>query len=50
MQAILLAPLSSGIVVALSAMIMRMLVMLKGVVESIYGNLGELGPARSTKT
>ncbi len=44
MQAILLAPLSSGIVVALSAMIMRMLVMLKGVIEKIYGNLGEFGP------
>jgi len=44
MQAILLAPLSSGIVVALSGMIMRMLVMLKGMVENIYGNLAGFGP------
>jgi len=44
MQAILLAPLSSGIVVALSAMIMNMLLMLKGMVENIYGNLAGFGP------
>ena len=44
MQAILLAPLSSGIIVALSAMIMNMLVMLKGMVEGIYGQLTQYGP------
>ena len=44
MQAILLAPLSSGIVVALSAMIMNMLLMLKGMVENIYGSLAGFGP------
>jgi hypothetical protein len=44
MQAILLAPLSSGIVVALSAMIMNMLLMLKGVVENVYGSLAGFGP------
>jgi len=44
MQAILLAPLSSGIVVALSAMIMNMLVLLKGMVEGIYGQLTGYGP------
>lgn len=43
MQAILLAPLSSGIVVALAAMIMRMMVMLGGMVENLYGNLSSYG-------
>jgi hypothetical protein len=48
MQALLLSPLSSGIVVALAAMIMRMLVMLGSMVESLYGDLsgyGALGAA-----
>lgn len=44
MQAILLAPLSSGIVVALSAMIMNMLILLRGMVEGIYGQLTGYGP------
>jgi hypothetical protein len=44
MQAILLAPLSSGIVVALSAMIMNMLILLKGMVEGIYGQFTGYGP------
>jgi len=47
-QAVLLAPLSSGIVVALSAMMMRMMLMSKELIEGIYGNLavaGALGDA-----
>jgi len=46
-QALLLAPLSSGIVVALSAMMTRMLIMLKGMVEGLYTGLpsGPLGAA-----
>jgi len=51
MQAILLAPLSSGIVVALSAMMMRMMLLSKELIEGIYGNLsvaGALGDAGST--
>lgn len=47
MQAILLAPLSSGIVVALSAMIMNMLITLKGTVEGVYGQLTSYGPLGS---
>lgn len=42
-QAILLAPLSSGIVVALAALIMQMLIGLKGSIEKIYGQLGSGG-------
>jgi uncharacterized membrane protein YfbV (UPF0208 family) len=51
MQAVLLAPLSSGIVVALSAMMMRMMMISKELIEGIYGNLsvaGALGDAGST--
>lgn len=44
MQAILLAPLSSGIVVSLAAIIMHMLILLKGTVDSIYGQLSNYGP------
>lgn len=44
MQAILLAPLSSGIVVALSGMMMKMLLSLKVTIESIYGTLSGFGP------
>lgn len=44
MQALLLAPLSAGIVVALAAIIMKMLISLKSVVESIYGQFAEAGP------
>lgn len=39
MQAILLSPLSSGIVVSLAAMMMRMIVMLGGMVQDLYGDL-----------
>jgi hypothetical protein len=44
MQAILLAPLSSGIVVALSGMIMKMLLDLKEMIDEIYGGLSGFGP------
>jgi hypothetical protein len=44
MQALLLAPLSSGIVVALSGMIMNLLVTLSDMIEQIYGNLAGFGP------
>ena len=43
MQAILLAPLSSGIVVALAATVMNILVILEGKVEAVYGSLSSYG-------
>ncbi|MCX6820878.1 MAG: hypothetical protein NT016_02930 [Candidatus Aenigmarchaeota archaeon] len=44
MQAMLLAPLSSGIVVALAALIMNMLLMLNKTVEQMYGAFTGAGP------
>jgi hypothetical protein len=44
MQAILLAPLSSGIVVALAALMMNMLIMLNKTVEDLYGTFTGSGP------
>jgi hypothetical protein len=43
LQALLLAPLSSGIVVALASMMMDMLLMLKGKMEDIYNVTGSPG-------
>lgn len=43
-QALLLAPLTSGIVVALAAMIMQMMVSFKEVVESMHADLLAAGP------
>jgi len=43
MQAILLAPLSSGIVVALAATVMNILVILGDKVEEVYGSLSSYG-------
>jgi len=44
MQAVLLAPLSSGIVVALAALMMNMLIMLNKTVEEMYGAFTGSGP------
>jgi hypothetical protein len=44
MQAVLLAPLSSGIVVALAALMMSMLIMLNKTVEELYGTFTGSGP------
>jgi len=44
MQALLLAPLSSGIVVAISALVMRLLLVLKISMESLQGQLTGYGP------
>lgn len=43
-QALLLAPMTSGIVVALAAMIMQMLMSFKGVLESMQADLLTAGP------
>ncbi|NCO97040.1 MAG: hypothetical protein COY38_03170 [Candidatus Aenigmarchaeota archaeon CG_4_10_14_0_8_um_filter_37_24] len=43
-QALALAPLSSGIVVALTAMMISMMLSLSGWTESVQGNLGSYGP------
>lgn len=47
LQAILLAPISSGIVVSLAAMITQLLFNLKVSMEKIYGKLAEYGPIGS---
>ncbi len=50
LQAVLLAPLTAGIVVAITAMIAEILIALKGAIEKIYqgfGNYGPLGTAGS---
>jgi hypothetical protein len=44
MQSLLLAPLSSGIVVAMTAMIVQVIYTLKLAVEKIYGSLSSFGP------
>jgi hypothetical protein len=50
LQALLLAPLSSGIVVALSAMMMRMLIVLKGQVDKIFDVAKGKGPLGDAST
>jgi hypothetical protein len=45
MQAVLLAPLASGVVVGLAAIIMQILTALKGAIEKIQGSLVSAGPA-----
>jgi len=44
MQALLLAPLSSGIVVAIAALVMRLLLVLKVSIETLQGQLTGYGP------
>ncbi len=46
-QALLLAPLSSGIVVGLTAIVMKMLMSMQGVLDKTFQNLGNYGPAGS---
>lgn len=48
MQSLLLAPLSAGIVVAMTAMIVQIMYSLKGAVESLYDKLGNFGALGST--
>jgi len=47
LQALLLAPLSAGIVVALAGIVMELLITLKGAIDKISGSFGQLGPLGS---